>query len=86
MNRCSLAWSRQADLAAIFLLSRRCLHVAVFAYLIATHDPYVRDLTNIFLVSVVVGPIGLIIGTASGYLGGKFDTVMMRVTDIFLYP
>lgn len=91
---------------------------AVFAPLIATHDPYVQDLTNvlkapgnghlfgtdelgrdifsrlvfgaritltiIFLVSVVVGPIGLIIGTASGYLGGKFDTVMMRITDIFL--
>ncbi|MES5097999.1 ABC transporter permease [Agrobacterium sp. BA1120] len=91
---------------------------AVFAPLIATHDPYVQDLTNvlkapgdghffgtdelgrdifsrlvfgaritltiIFLVSIVVGPIGLIIGTASGYLGGKFDTVMMRITDIFL--
>ena len=41
-------------------------------------------LTIIFLVSIVVGPIGLIIGTASGYLGGKFDTVMMRITDIFL--
>ncbi|KQO83655.1 ABC transporter permease [Rhizobium sp. Leaf262] len=91
---------------------------AIFAPLIATHDPYVQDLTNvlkapgdghlfgtdelgrdifsrlifgaritltiIFLVSIVVGPIGLIIGTASGYLGGKFDTVMMRITDIFL--
>lgn len=54
--------------------------------MIATHDPYVQDLTSIFPVSVVVGPIGLIIGTASGYLGGKFDTVMMRVTDIFLCP
>jgi peptide/nickel transport system permease protein len=91
---------------------------AVFAPLIATHDPYMQDLTNvlkapgnghlfgtdelgrdifsrlvfgaritltiIFLVSIVVGPIGLVIGTASGYLGGKFDTVMMRITDIFL--
>lgn len=91
---------------------------AIFAPLLATHDPYVQDLTNvlkapgnghlfgtdelgrdifsrlvfgaritltiIFLVSIVVGPIGLIIGTASGYLGGKFDTVMMRITDIFL--
>lgn len=91
---------------------------AIFAPLIATHDPYVQDLTSvlkapgdghlfgtdelgrdifsrlifgaritltiIFLVSIVVGPIGLIIGTASGYLGGKFDTVMMRITDIFL--
>ncbi|WP_112816918.1 ABC transporter permease [Ensifer sp.] len=41
-------------------------------------------LTIIFLVSVVVGPIGLIIGTTAGYLGGKVDTVMMRITDIFL--
>lgn len=91
---------------------------AIFAPLIATHDPYVQDLANtlqapgnghwfgtdelgrdifsrlvygaritltiIFLVSIVVGPIGLIIGTASGYLGGKVDTVMMRITDIFL--
>ncbi|MBD8687473.1 MULTISPECIES: ABC transporter permease [unclassified Rhizobium] len=91
---------------------------AIFAPLLATHDPYVQDLTNvlkapgdghlfgtdelgrdifsrlifgaritltiIFLVSIVVGPIGLVIGTASGYLGGKFDTVMMRITDIFL--
>ena len=91
---------------------------AVFAPLIATHDPYVQNLENvlqppgnghlfgtdelgrdifsrlvwgaritltiIFLVSIVVGPIGLIVGTTSGYLGGRFDTVMMRITDIFL--
>lgn len=94
------------------------IFAAVFAPLIATHDPYAQDLANtlqapghghlfgtdelgrdifsrlvwgaritltiIFLVSVIVGPIGLIIGTASGYLGGKIDTVMMRITDIFL--
>ena len=41
-------------------------------------------LTIIFLVSIVVGPIGLVIGTTAGYLGGKVDTVMMRITDIFL--
>ncbi|NTJ43554.1 ABC transporter permease [Agrobacterium larrymoorei] len=101
-------------LAVLLLL----IITAIFAPLIATHDPYVQSLTNtlqapgnghwfgtdelgrdifsrlvygaritltiIFLVSIVVGPIGLIIGTASGYLGGKFDTVMMRITDIFL--
>lgn len=91
---------------------------AIFAPLLATHDPYAQALGNvlkppgdghlfgtdelgrdifsrlvygaritltiIFLVSIVVGPIGLIIGTSAGYLGGKFDTVMMRITDIFL--
>ncbi len=38
----------------------------------------------IFLVTIVVGPIGLLVGTTSGYFGGKFDVVMMRITDIFL--
>ncbi len=41
-------------------------------------------LVIISLVSVIVGPVGLLVGTASGYLGGKVDTVMMRITDIFL--
>jgi len=31
-----------------------------------------------------VGPVGLLVGTAAGYFGGWFDTVLMRVTDIFL--
>ena len=100
-----------AVLAILFL-------TALFAPLVATHDPYVQALGNvlqppgeehlfgtdelgrdifsrlvygaritltiIFLVSIVVGPIGLIIGTSAGYLGGRFDTVMMRITDVFL--
>ncbi len=41
-------------------------------------------LTIVFLVSVVVAPIGLIVGTLSGYLGGWVDVVLMRITDIFL--
>ncbi|XUY28653.1 ABC transporter permease [Agrobacterium sp. rho-8.1] len=41
-------------------------------------------LTIIFLVSIVVGPIGVFVGTTAGYLGGRYDTVMMRITDIFL--
>ncbi|TPW27387.1 ABC transporter permease [Martelella alba] len=38
----------------------------------------------IFLVSIVVGPIGLLVGTVAGYFGGRIDNIMMRITDIFL--
>ena len=38
----------------------------------------------IFLVSVVVLPVGLLIGTLAGYFGGVLDMFLMRITDIFL--
>ena len=38
----------------------------------------------ISLVTVIVGPVGLMVGTISGYFGGKVDTVFMRITDIFI--
>lgn len=41
-------------------------------------------LTIVVLVSVVVVPIGLAVGTVAGYLGGWMDAVLMRITDIFL--
>ena len=41
-------------------------------------------LTIVGLVVVIVAPIGLLIGTAAGYLGGWVDTVLMRLTDVFL--
>jgi peptide/nickel transport system permease protein len=41
-------------------------------------------LTIVLLVSVVVAPIGLAVGTTAGYLGGWVDAVLMRITDIFL--
>lgn len=41
-------------------------------------------LTIVILVSVVVAPIGLAVGTLAGYLGGWVDAVLMRITDIFL--
>ncbi|SFG38656.1 peptide/nickel transport system permease protein [Palleronia marisminoris] len=91
---------------------------AVLAPVLATHDPYVQDLTAtllppssahffgtdelgrdvysrlmhgsritltiVFLVTITVGPIGLFVGTVAGYFGGRTDTVLMRLTDIFL--
>jgi peptide/nickel transport system permease protein len=38
----------------------------------------------VILVGIIVVPIGLLIGTVSGYLGGWVDAVLMRITDIFL--
>ncbi|MSP47905.1 MAG: ABC transporter permease [Alphaproteobacteria bacterium] len=36
------------------------------------------------LVAVIAAPIGLLVGTVSGYFGGWTDTIMMRLTDVFL--
>jgi peptide/nickel transport system permease protein len=38
----------------------------------------------VFLVSAIVLPIGLLVGTIAGYFGGVLDTILMRLTDIFL--
>jgi peptide/nickel transport system permease protein len=38
----------------------------------------------VILVAIIVAPIGLLVGTVSGYLGGWVDNVLMRITDIFL--
>ena len=39
------------------------------------------------LVAVTAAPIGLLIGTTAGYLGGWVETALMRLTDAFLaYP
>ncbi len=36
------------------------------------------------LVALIATPIGLAVGTSAGYFGGWVDTVLMRITDIFL--
>jgi peptide/nickel transport system permease protein len=35
-------------------------------------------------VVIIVGPVGLLVGTVAGYVGGWLDTMLMRITDIFL--
>ena len=41
-------------------------------------------LAIVALVSVIVVPIGLAVGTVAGYMGGWVDAVLMRITYIFL--
>ncbi|MWD26374.1 ABC transporter permease subunit [Aquicoccus sp. SCR17] len=38
----------------------------------------------VMLVALIAAPAGLLIGASSGYLGGWFDTLAMRITDIAL--
>ena len=38
----------------------------------------------VFLVAIIVAPLGLLVGTVAGYAGGKVDVALMRLTDIFL--
>lgn len=38
----------------------------------------------VLLVTLIVGPIGLLAGTLSGYFGGWVDGLFMRITDIFI--
>ncbi|AJY47881.1 ABC transporter permease [Martelella endophytica] len=39
---------------------------------------------TVLAVSFIVGPLGLVIGIVAGYIGGRTDAVLMRITDIVL--
>ncbi|WP_207483764.1 nickel transporter permease [Arenibaculum pallidiluteum] len=41
-------------------------------------------LTIVVLVAVAVAPLGLAIGCLAGYFGGWVDSVLMRITDVFM--
>lgn len=36
------------------------------------------------LVAIIAAPVGILMGTVSGYFGGIIDLILMRITDIFL--
>jgi peptide/nickel transport system permease protein len=93
--------------------------VAIFAPLLAPHDPFAQDLGYrlkplgteghllgtdslgrdilsrliygaritlyiVILVALIAPIVGLFVGTVAGYAGGWADTILMRITDIFL--
>ncbi|WP_407667444.1 ABC transporter permease [Microvirga lotononidis] len=39
---------------------------------------------TVLAVSLIVGPFGLTVGVVAGFLGGRVDALLMRVTDIVL--
>ena len=39
---------------------------------------------TVLSISVIVGPIGLVIGVVAGFFGGRVDALLMRATDIVL--
>ncbi|HZF76973.1 MAG TPA: nickel transporter permease [Acetobacteraceae bacterium] len=76
-------------------LSRRLLPPGTAGHLLGT-DEFGRDILSrliygarvtlyiVVLVAVIAAPIGLLVGTAAGYLGGWVDATLMRITDVFL--
>lgn len=43
----------------------------------------ISPMAGVFTIAVTA-IIGFLVGTFSGYIGGMFDTIVMRITDIFL--
>ncbi|MBB4191186.1 MULTISPECIES: ABC transporter permease [Rhizobium] len=77
------------------LRNARLLPPGTAGYLLGTDDQG-RDIYSrliygsrltlfvVALVAIISAPIGLIVGTVSGYAGGWVDATLMRITDIFL--
>ena len=123
LGRAYMTWQRfRANRLAVvgLLIIVLLVLVAIFANLLAPHNPVVGDLagarllppgtegyllgtddqgrdilsrllhgtrltlTVVALVAIITAPLGLIVGTVSGYAGGWVDAVLMRITDIFL--
>ncbi|MGG5811571.1 ABC transporter permease [Falsiroseomonas sp. CW058] len=76
-------------------LARRLLAPGAGGHLLGT-DEFGRDIFSrlvhgaritlyiVVLVALIAAPIGLLVGTAAGYMGGWVDAALMRVTDVFL--
>jgi peptide/nickel transport system permease protein len=76
-------------------LAQRLLAPGAAGHLLGTDD-FGRDILSriivgaritlyiVVLVALIAAPIGLIVGTAAGYLGGVVDAALMRITDVFL--
>jgi len=123
LGRAYMTWGRfRANRLAVLGLAiiAMLVMIAVFANVLAPHDPLAGDLAGsrllppgsgsfllgtddqgrdilsrllhgtrltllvVALVAVIAAPLGLIVGTVSGYAGGWIDAVLMRITDIFL--
>ncbi|WP_274532538.1 MULTISPECIES: ABC transporter permease [unclassified Devosia] len=39
---------------------------------------------TVLAVTVIVGPLGMLIGIVAGFVGGRTDAILMRITDIVL--
>ncbi|KQV21165.1 D-ala-D-ala transporter subunit [Rhizobium sp. Root1203] len=42
------------------------------------------NIQTVLSISLIVGPIGLLIGVVAGFFGGRTDAILMRATDIVL--
>jgi peptide/nickel transport system permease protein len=123
LGRAYMTWARfRANRLAVLGLAiiAMLVMIAVFASLLAPHDPVAGNLAGarllppgsdgyllgtddqgrdilsrllygtrltllvVALVAIIAAPLGLVVGTVSGYAGGWIDAILMRITDIFL--